>query len=58
MKNKILVLFALTLLLNTVFAQKNITPDIYVMQYLGRSPEKSQTNTVADNLMWQLYFEK
>lgn len=57
MKNKILLLIILTTVFNS-FSQKKIKADIRIMNFLGRLPQKTEMNSLPDNLIRILYYNK
>lgn len=57
MKNKILLLIILTFFYNYSFSQKKIKADLKIMTFLGRVPQKTESNTLSDNLLRILYFK-
>ncbi len=57
MKNKSLLIIALIIFCNQSFSQNKIKPDINIMNFLGRTPQKVGSNTLPDNLIKILYYK-
>ncbi|MFT7901162.1 WG repeat-containing protein [Tenacibaculum ascidiaceicola] len=55
MKNKILLL-VLVIVSSYSFSQEKIKADITIMNFLGRVPLKTESNSLADNLIRFLYY--
>lgn len=56
MKNKILLLLVLIITFSHSFSQEKIKADIAIMNFLGRMPLKTESNSLADNLIRILYY--
>lgn len=57
MENKILLVIIAFALSNSTFGQNKIKPDLRIMTFLGRIPEKTKSNSLPDNLLRILYFD-
>lgn len=57
MKNKFLLLIVLFLVSNISFSQHKIKADITTMNFLGRVPQKTERNSLPDNLLRILYYD-
>ncbi|MFT7898754.1 WG repeat-containing protein [Tenacibaculum ascidiaceicola] len=56
MKNKILLLAIIAIISSDSFSQEKIKPDIAIMNFLGRVPQKTPMNSAIDNLIKMLYY--
>ncbi len=56
MKNKSKILFFL-ILTNFTFSQEKIKADIDIFNFLGRVPQKTESNSLSDNLLRILYYK-
>lgn len=54
---KTLLIIALLLFGNNLFSQEKIKADIAIMNFLGRVPQKTESNSLSDNLIRILYYE-
>ena len=55
MKNKLTILFFL-ISINYTFSQEKIKADIDIINFLGRVPQKTESNSLSDNLLRILYY--
>lgn len=56
MKNKLIILFFL-ISINWTFSQEKIKADIDIINFLGRIPQKTESNSLSDNLLRILYYK-
>lgn len=56
MKNKLTILFFL-IFINLTFSQEKIKADIDIVNFLGRVPQKTESNSLSDNLLRILYYK-
>lgn len=56
MKNKILLLLVFIIVASNSFSQEKINADITIMNFLGRVPLKTESNSLSDNLIRILYY--
>ena len=56
MKNKLTILLFL-ISINCVFSQEKIKADIDIINFLGRIPQKTESNSLSDNLLRILYYK-
>jgi len=57
MKNKFLLLIILFIASNLSFSQDKVKADITIMNFLGRVPQKTESNSLSDNLLRILYYD-
>ena len=57
MKRKSLFLFLLSVLCSYSYSQTKVKPDVDIMLFLGRMPQKLETNTISDELIRALYYD-
>tara|TARA_R110000868_G_C10844045_1_gene760296 strand:+ start:24 stop:1268 length:1245 start_codon:yes stop_codon:yes gene_type:complete len=55
---KILLIITILFFVNDLLSQDKIKADIAIMNFLGRVPQKVERNTLPDNLIKILYFNK
>lgn len=55
MKNKLTILFFL-ISINYTFSQEKIKADIDIINFIGRVPQKTESNSLSDNLLRILYY--
>lgn len=56
MKNKLTILLFL-ISINCTFSQEKIKADIDIINFLGRIPQKTESNSLSDNLLRILYYK-
>lgn len=56
MKNKITIILLL-ISINWTFSQEKIKADIDIINFLGRVPQKTESNSLSDNLLRILYYK-
>ncbi len=56
MKNIIILVIALISISNITFSQDKIKPDLKTITFLGRVPQKVESNALPDNVLRMLYF--
>lgn len=57
MEKKILLLIIILISSNFSFSQNKIKADINIMSFIGKVPQKTESNSLPDNLLRILYYD-